>query len=45
MRCGQRVLQIMNLNTLVDVVRVPKARTSQNFMSICIGSVEKSCLN
>ena len=44
MRCGQRVLQIMNLNTLVDVVRVPKARTLQNIYC-CIGSVEKSCLN
>ena len=25
---GQRVLQIISLNTLVDVIRVPKARTS-----------------
>ena len=25
---GQRVLQVIRLNTLVDVIRVPKVRTS-----------------
>ena len=27
--CSQIVLQIISLNTLVDIIRVPKARTSQ----------------
>ena len=26
--CGQRLLQIIRLNTLVDIIRVPKVRTS-----------------
>ena len=27
--CGQRGLQIIRLNTLVDIITVPKARISQ----------------
>ena len=26
--CGQRVVQIISLNTLVDIIRLPKAPTS-----------------
>ena len=32
--CGQRVLQITRLNTLVDVIRVAKARTSCEYLPI-----------
>ena len=31
---GQRVLQIIRLNTLVDVIRVAKARTSCEYLPI-----------
>ena len=46
---GQIVLQIISLSTLVDVVRVPKARTSGKYLPIdinfiCIRSAEKSHL-
>ena len=39
---GQRILQIIRLNTLVEVIRVPKVRTSEylpidtNFVSILL---------
>ena len=32
--CGQRVLQIIRLNTMVDVIRVAKARTSCEYLPI-----------
>ena len=31
---GQRVLHIIRLNTLVDVIRVPKVRTSGEYLPI-----------
>ena len=33
---GQRVLHILSLNTLVDVIRVPKERTSGELLPIDI---------
>ena len=45
--CGQRVLQFISLNTLVDAARVPKACKSGkdlpfdlNFIYICLQSDE-----
>ena len=47
---GQRVLQIISLNTLVDVIRVAKTPTSGEsidkiFVSICTRSTEESRQN
>ena len=51
-RAWSKDLQIISLSTSVDVIRVPKARTSGkylpiniSFISICLRSVEKSHLN
>ena len=31
---GQRVLQFIRLNTMIDVIRVPKVRTSGEYLPI-----------
>ena len=45
---GQRVLQLISLNTLVDIIREPKTMYFRNIdikFKICLRSAEKSRLN